>query len=137
MENTVGKGEIARNSVFKRLVLQTRKKQGLFGKGLRHNVSTNQKSLFYNCTKIGCSSSAKFYNSICWYCMRATSLNVRFKRTIDIPEMTQFQETDFLLSQRRGKHCRERSNTLQKAVFFNLLNIFQKGCICSLLLETG
>ena len=40
VENTVGKGEIARynfsfsHSVFKRLVLQTRKNQGLFGKGL-------------------------------------------------------------------------------------------------------
>ena len=34
VENTVGKGEIARYSVFKRLVLQTRKNQGLFGKGL-------------------------------------------------------------------------------------------------------
>ena len=41
VENTVGKGEIARNeqfllsrSVFKRLELQTRKNQGLFGKGL-------------------------------------------------------------------------------------------------------
>ena len=39
VENTVGKGEIARyeqfsNSVFERLVLQTRKNQGLFGKGL-------------------------------------------------------------------------------------------------------
>ena len=40
-KNTVGKGEIARyeqfsffHSVFKRLVLQTRKNQGLFGKGL-------------------------------------------------------------------------------------------------------
>ena len=34
-ENTVGKGEIARSffrSVFKRLTLQTRKNQGLFGK---------------------------------------------------------------------------------------------------------
>ena len=41
VENTVGKGEIApydqfsfSHSVFKRLVLQTRKNQGLFGKGL-------------------------------------------------------------------------------------------------------
>ena len=41
LENTVGKEEIDRyeqfllsHSVFKRLVLQTRKKQGLFGKGL-------------------------------------------------------------------------------------------------------
>ena len=32
IENTVGKGEIA-HSVFKRLVLQTRKNQDLFGKG--------------------------------------------------------------------------------------------------------
>ena len=42
VENTVGKGEISRDeqflfssSVFKRLVLQTRKNQGLFGKGLK------------------------------------------------------------------------------------------------------
>ena len=42
VENTVGKGEIARtsnfsfsHSVFKRPVLQTRKNQGLFGKGLK------------------------------------------------------------------------------------------------------
>ena len=40
LENTVGKGEIVTSnfsfsrSVFKRLVLQTRKNQGLFGKGL-------------------------------------------------------------------------------------------------------
>ena len=42
VENTVGKGEIARyeqfllfsNGVFKTLLLQTRKNQGLFGKGL-------------------------------------------------------------------------------------------------------
>ena len=39
VENTVGKGEIARycsfsHGVFKRLVLQTHKNQGLFGKGL-------------------------------------------------------------------------------------------------------
>ena len=38
MENTVGKGEIARfsfsYSVFKRPILQTRKNRGLFGKGL-------------------------------------------------------------------------------------------------------
>ena len=38
MENTVGKGEIAR--YFKRLVLQTRKNQGLFGRGL--NLSQRQ-----------------------------------------------------------------------------------------------
>ena len=38
VENLVGKGEIARYErlVFKRLVLQTRKNQGLFGKGLRN-----------------------------------------------------------------------------------------------------
>ena len=43
VENNVEKGEIARDeqfllfshSVFKRLVLQTRKNQGLFGKGLK------------------------------------------------------------------------------------------------------
>ena len=34
VENTVGKGEIARYGVFKRLVLHTRKNQGLFAKGL-------------------------------------------------------------------------------------------------------
>ena len=46
VENSVGKGEIAcykqfllfPHSVFKRLVLQTRKNQGLFGKGLTLNV---------------------------------------------------------------------------------------------------
>ena len=44
VENTLGKGEIARkeqfllsSSVIKRLVLQTRKNQGLFGKGLRED----------------------------------------------------------------------------------------------------
>ena len=36
-ENTVGKAEIACYSVFKRLVLQTHKNQGLFGKGLISN----------------------------------------------------------------------------------------------------
>ena len=42
VENTLGKGEIARyeqfllsHNVFKNLGLQTRKNQGLFGKGLR------------------------------------------------------------------------------------------------------
>ena len=42
VENTVGKGEIARYEqfllfpqCFQRLVLQTRKNQGLFGKGLK------------------------------------------------------------------------------------------------------
>ena len=42
VENTVGKGEFARfeqcffyHSVFKRLILQTRRNQGLFWKGLR------------------------------------------------------------------------------------------------------
>ena len=38
VENTVGKGEIAHDEQFllshRRLVLQTRKTQGLFGKGL-------------------------------------------------------------------------------------------------------
>ena len=48
VEDTEGKGEIARysfsHSVFKRLVLQTRKDQGLFGEGLNsphgfvHNI---------------------------------------------------------------------------------------------------
>ena len=42
-ENTVGKGEITSNfsfshSVFKRIVLQSRKNQGLFGKGLKRNA---------------------------------------------------------------------------------------------------
>ena len=50
VENTVGKGEIARykqfllfQQCFKRLVLQTRKNQGLFGEGLtgqRNNFIT-------------------------------------------------------------------------------------------------
>ena len=35
VEDTVGNEEIARYSVFKRLVLQTRKNQGLFGRGIR------------------------------------------------------------------------------------------------------
>ena len=36
VENTVGEGEITcyEHSVFKRLILQTHKNQGLFGKGL-------------------------------------------------------------------------------------------------------
>ena len=45
LENTVGKGEIARyeqfllsHSVFKRPLLQTRKNQGLFGKGLIESI---------------------------------------------------------------------------------------------------
>ena len=55
VENTVGKGEIARyenfsfsHSVFKSLVLQTRKNQILFGKGLtlsRGNQSYFQEAL--------------------------------------------------------------------------------------------
>ena len=52
VENTVGKGEIAHNeqfllfhSVFKCLELQTRKNQGLFGKGL---ICTHVK--FRTCT---------------------------------------------------------------------------------------
>ena len=43
VKNTMGKGEIARmsnfsfsHSAFKRLLLQTRKNQGLFGKGLKN-----------------------------------------------------------------------------------------------------
>ena len=36
VENTVEKGEIARYSVFKRLVLKTCKNQGLLGKGSRY-----------------------------------------------------------------------------------------------------
>ena len=51
VENTVGKGEIAHykqfllfQSVFKRLILQTRKNQGLFGKGL--NLLFGQGSSF-------------------------------------------------------------------------------------------
>ena len=41
VENTVGKAEIARHKQFllKRLLLQTRKNQGLFGKGL--NMAVN------------------------------------------------------------------------------------------------
>ena len=49
VENTVGKGEIARSKQFllfpqclRRLVLQTRKDQGLFGKWLN---STNRNNL--------------------------------------------------------------------------------------------
>ena len=45
VENTAGKKEISlsdsySNSVFKRLVLQTHKKQGFFGKGLMHMYQT-------------------------------------------------------------------------------------------------
>ena len=47
LENTVGKGEIARNEqfllfpqIFESLVLQTRKNQGLFGKGFKDNYFT-------------------------------------------------------------------------------------------------
>ena len=52
VENTVGKGEIARYeqfppSVLKRLVLQTCKNQGLFGNGL--TIYQNDK--FLDCTK--------------------------------------------------------------------------------------
>ena len=50
VENTVGKGEIARNfslshSVFKRFEVQTRKNQGLFWKGL----ILSQQALAYSC----------------------------------------------------------------------------------------
>ena len=43
VENTVGKGEISRairpfSTVFKRLVPQARKNQGLFGKGLNIHI---------------------------------------------------------------------------------------------------
>ena len=55
VENTVGKGEIAHykqftfsNSVFKRLILQTRENQGLFGKGLIQG----QCRLWSNCNLI-------------------------------------------------------------------------------------
>ena len=47
VENTVGKGEIARYEQFllfppcsRRLVMQTRKNQGLFGKGFIQNIVT-------------------------------------------------------------------------------------------------
>ena len=40
VENTVRKGEIA-HSVFKRRLLQTRKNQGLFGKGLKLSSTTS------------------------------------------------------------------------------------------------
>ena len=49
VKNTVGKGEIARYEqillfpvFFKRLVLQTRKNQGLFGKGLNNIVNDSE-----------------------------------------------------------------------------------------------
>ena len=61
VENTVGKGEIAcyeqfflSLSVFKRLVLQTRKNQGLFGKGLIYRLqmfSIWTRLEFYNFVK--------------------------------------------------------------------------------------
>ena len=54
VENTVAKGEIARyeqfsfsHSVFKRLVLQTRKNQGLFEKGLTKLIILAMKGLFF------------------------------------------------------------------------------------------
>ena len=55
IENTVGKEEIARyeqfllfyHSVFKKLVLQTHKNQGLFGKGLR-DLTLNRNITCFN-----------------------------------------------------------------------------------------
>ena len=54
LENTAGKGEIVCNKqfsfshcVFKRLVLQTRKNQGLFGKGLKWLESTEPNNLCF------------------------------------------------------------------------------------------
>ena len=43
VKNNMGKGEIARysRSVFKRLVLQTHKNQGLFRKGLKEFADNN------------------------------------------------------------------------------------------------
>ena len=59
LENTVGKGEIARYeqfsfslSVFKRLTLQTRKNQGLFGKGLKKKKMANRGHSYF--TNISC-----------------------------------------------------------------------------------
>ena len=56
VENTVGKGEMLVTSnfsfsysVFKRLVLQTRKNQGLFGKGLTKILFVFISSVFYYC----------------------------------------------------------------------------------------
>ena len=40
LENTVGKGEIVHYSAFNRLVLETGKNQGLFGKGLKRPLSS-------------------------------------------------------------------------------------------------
>ena len=60
VENAVGKGEIARDEqfllshrVFKRLVRQTRKNQGLFGKGLRVN----------QCKNLPCCKKIRYSNS--------------------------------------------------------------------------
>ena len=53
VENTVGKGEIETSnisyscSVFKRLVLQTRKNKGLFGKGLKVGIVCKGLNLDY------------------------------------------------------------------------------------------
>ena len=49
VENTVGKGEIARyesHSVFKSLVLQTRNNQGLFGRGF-NTMENSEGELVY------------------------------------------------------------------------------------------
>ena len=64
VENTMGKGEIARShSVFKRSVLQTCKNQGLFGKGLiatfplssaaSLNLGPSQNDVLRNGLKVG------------------------------------------------------------------------------------
>ena len=72
-ENTVGKGEIARDeqfllflSVFKRFVMQARKNQALFGKGLKHLETVNKTSFrneqFQHLTQCCQNTVKKFYS---------------------------------------------------------------------------
>ena len=74
VENTVGKGEIARygyfsfsHNVFKRFVLQTRKNQGLFGKGLKY-IDNLKMYVFANWSKF------PFYLSLVYFFISYPSL---------------------------------------------------------------
>ena len=65
----MGEGEIAcyeqfsfSNSIFKRLVLQTGKIQGLFGKGLMHNPDFSRLRGFWNISGKGETAC----NQLCW-----------------------------------------------------------------------
>ena len=66
VENTVEKGELLvtsnfsfSHSVFNRLVLQTRKNQGLFGKGLSHKVDLDESIFALYVTEIHKSPSVR------------------------------------------------------------------------------